>query len=248
MTNHSANEPRKLLADLISYVVLVLLGHRWPAELAQPAAPPDECSGMVPLTDSPGEKTLQQMVCRKLLAMFGGRATRSSLEQDFAALAGCTVDQWLTRHFFRHHLRQFHRRPVVWQLQCSSWTARRPPVFACVIGYQRLSHKTLVALKQRYLKPRPTQLMDDRGREELAGFASKLEHVLAGGFRTAEHPELSAQDVAYEPDLNDGVRVNIAPWQRAGLLAVPVLAADDVEEAIADRARWRGHAEVDIET
>jgi hypothetical protein len=43
----------------------------------------------------------------------------------------------------------------------------------------------------------------------------------------------------YNPDLNDGVRVNIAPLQRAGLLASDVLAAKDVEKAIADRAEWR---------
>jgi hypothetical protein len=33
--------------------------------------------------------------------------------------------------------------------------------------------------------------------------------------------------------------VNIAPLQRAGLLAADVLAAKDVEKAIADRAEWR---------
>lgn len=48
-----------------------------------------------------------------------------------------------------------------------------------------------------------------------------------------------AQERRYDPDLNDGVRVNIAPLQRAGLLAADVLAAKDVEKAIADRAEWR---------
>jgi hypothetical protein len=46
------------------------------------------------------------------------------------------------------------------------------------------------------------------------------------------------QERRYDPDLNDGVRVNIAPLQRAGLLAADVL-AKDVEKAIADRAEWR---------
>ena len=41
------------------------------------------------------------------------------------------------------------------------------------------------------------------------------------------------------PDLNDGVRMNIAPLQRAGVLAADVLAGKDVEKAIADRAEWR---------
>ena len=50
---------------------------------------------------------------------------------------------------------------------------------------------------------------------------------------------LLRQEQSYLPDLNDGVRVNIAPLQKAGLLAADVLAAKDVDKAIADRAEWR---------
>lgn len=48
-----------------------------------------------------------------------------------------------------------------------------------------------------------------------------------------------AAEASYRPDINDGVRVNIAPLQKKGLLASPVLAPKDVEPAIADRASWR---------
>ncbi len=51
--------------------------------------------------------------------------------------------------------------------------------------------------------------------------------------------EFIAQESLYAPDINDGVRVNIAPLQKAGLLAADVLAAKDVDKAIADRAEWR---------
>jgi hypothetical protein len=51
--------------------------------------------------------------------------------------------------------------------------------------------------------------------------------------------EFILQEGAYQPDVNDGVRVNIAPLQRAGILTADVLAAKDVEKAIADRAAWR---------
>jgi hypothetical protein len=47
------------------------------------------------------------------------------------------------------------------------------------------------------------------------------------------------QEGLYQPDINDGVRVNIAPLQAAGLLTVDVLAGKDVAKAIADRAAWR---------
>lgn len=51
--------------------------------------------------------------------------------------------------------------------------------------------------------------------------------------------EFIEQESAYYPDINDGVRVNIAPLQKAGLLASEVLPNKDLDKAIADRAEWR---------
>lgn len=51
--------------------------------------------------------------------------------------------------------------------------------------------------------------------------------------------EFIEQEGAYYPDINDGVRVNIAPLQKAGLLASEVLPGKDLDKAIADRAEWR---------
>lgn len=47
------------------------------------------------------------------------------------------------------------------------------------------------------------------------------------------------QESRYAPDINDGVRVNIAPIQKAGLLHADVLDAKDADKALADRAEWR---------
>ena len=47
------------------------------------------------------------------------------------------------------------------------------------------------------------------------------------------------QEQVYDPDLNNGVRVNIAPLQKYRLLAGDVLASKDIERAIEDRAVWR---------
>ncbi len=49
----------------------------------------------------------------------------------------------------------------------------------------------------------------------------------------------AAQERAWQVDINDGVRVNVAPVQLAGLLAANILNAKDAKKAIADRARWR---------
>jgi SAM-dependent methyltransferase len=48
-----------------------------------------------------------------------------------------------------------------------------------------------------------------------------------------------AEERRYLPARDDGVRVNLAPLQRAGLLAADVLAPNDLAPALADRARWR---------
>jgi hypothetical protein len=51
--------------------------------------------------------------------------------------------------------------------------------------------------------------------------------------------EFLAQERRYDPDLNDGVRVNISPLERAGVLASDVLGAEEIEHALNDRVSWR---------
>ena len=51
--------------------------------------------------------------------------------------------------------------------------------------------------------------------------------------------ELLRNEQAWHVDINDGVRVNIAPLQLAGALVGDVLKAADAKKALADRARWR---------
>lgn len=90
------------------------------------------------------------------------------------------------------------------------------------------------------------------GRVAAEGFASPaLEQLLArepmdrwcsvDGVKapSEDRAALLRQEQRYLPDLNDGVRVNIAPLQKAGLLAADVLAKKDLDQAIADRAEWR---------
>ncbi|KPV54872.1 hypothetical protein SE17_01110 [Kouleothrix aurantiaca] len=98
--------------------------------------------------------------------------------------------------------------------------------------------------------------------QELEAFAARLRHVAGDGFACpeldkllegesldrwsgdgylspTERADLARQERAWRVDLNDGVRVNIAPVQLAGLLVSDVLKAVDARKAIADRARWR---------
>jgi hypothetical protein len=99
--------------------------------------------------------------------------------------------------------------------------------------------------------------------QELEGFAQLLRRVEEQGFACdeleaklagepldrwsgdgigapADHDDLLRRERAWAVDGNDGVRVNVAPLQLAGLLADQVLPKEtDARKAIADRARWR---------
>ncbi len=55
----------------------------------------------------------------------------------------------------------------------------------------------------------------------------------------ASRAELLRNERAWRVDINDGVRVNVAPLQLAGVLASDVLKLNDAKKALADRARWR---------
>ncbi len=60
-----------------------------------------------------------------------------------------------------------------------------------------------------------------------------------GYLAPASRDELLRNEQAWHVDINDGVRVNIAPLQLAGVLASDVLKPTDAKKALADRARWR---------
>lgn len=136
------------------------------------------------------------------------------------------------------------------------------------IGPVRMSMQTelgsLERLRDRTADQDARRLELENKLEELKDFDTRLERVIVEGFASATLDKVTAkepldkwisrdgralapetrdgfvaQERRYDPDLNDGVRVNIAPFQRAGLLAADVLAAKDVEKAIADRAEWR---------
>jgi len=67
-----------------------------------------------------------------------------------------------------------------------------------------------------------------------------LDHWSGDGFLPpVNRDELLHNEQAWHVDINDGVRVNIAPLQLAGVLASDVLKPVDAKKALADRALWR---------
>ncbi len=127
-----------------------------------------------------------------------------------------------------------------------------------------VEHGTLDRLSMRTEEQDTRRAWLEAAIQELDDFDARLRQVIETGFASAAISDATAaepldrwtsrdgvapapetreafvmQEGRYLPDVNDGVRVNIAPLQRAGLLAMDVLAKKDLDEAIADRARWR---------
>lgn len=121
----------------------------------------------------------------------------------------------------------------------------------CAAAFTNIPRRSFSVKKQRDVDVREAELLA----VARAWLSAAWDHVLALASNFALHDEHAApgpdrppprdlpafirQEQAYTPDLNDGVRVNIAPLQIAGLLAAEVLPAKDLEKALKDRARWR---------
>ena len=278
-------EERRVLADRYTVIVLRLLGHRWPKQVEAGEPMPDwaDTDGIIPLVADGGGRMLLELVRERIVA--DGEDVHKA-ERYFEEVMGMPLGAWLSTAFFKHHTKQFKKRPVAWQLQSGPFTRRNTPAFACLLYCQAVDGDILHKVRTRYvgeLRKRcetelrdiegltlRTEAQDRRAREltdrlaELRAFDAKLAEVAERGFTSAALDKIAKkepldqwcspdgvrpspatleaflqQEGAYTPDVNDGVRVNVAPLQKAGLLAGDVIAKKDVEKAIADRAEWR---------
>ena len=282
-------QEQEMTTDRLTTTVVHLLGHRWPKQIEAGEALPEwaDPDGIIPLTGGADESTLLERVRERLAAEFEGGDV-ASVEREFAEIVGKPLDKWLTMEFFKHHTKQFKKRPIAWQIQSSKFTARKRPAFACLVYYHKLDGDLLPKIRNQYVGPLRSRLETElrsiesvssdarsdrqegrRGElqdqiDELRDFDAALKKVITEGFASKElgktgkdepldkwcsldgvrsEPEnqeaLLQQESRYFPDINDGVRVNIAPLQKAGLLAADVISKKDLDKAIADRAQWR---------
>jgi len=290
-------EEKRYTEDLFTVMVLRLLGHRWPKQIegGEPVPEWADPDGIIPITSGLTHPTLVQEVRDRIAADFPGGKVHE-IEKEFEEVVGMSLEQWLAGEFFKHHISQFKKRPIAWQLSSSpSGTqtgkgkgrrSRREPAFSCLVYYHKIDADILHKIRTQYvgdlINRYETELRLLEGRKELTGdqatrkvqlenwiaelkdFSQTLQDVADSGFDSSalreivkkepldkwtsrdgksQQPktgdEFYAQEKRYDPDINDGVRVNIAPLQKAGLLSAEVIAKKDVEKAIADRAEWR---------
>ena len=221
-----------------------MLGYRWPAELD----PEMELAGLQRDWVAESEKLLQfadqdGIVCippvwgerpavellRNILAAAYGSEWSPRKEEELLKQAGYTksggLEAFLRDEFFASHCKLFHHRPFIWQV----WDGTKDG-FSVLLNYHKLDRKTLEKLIYTYLGAWITQQKDEVRQEKpgaekrLAAAEAlkvKLEQILEG-----EPPfdiyvrwkPLHEQARGWEPDLNDGVRMNIRPFMEAGVL------------------------------
>jgi hypothetical protein len=168
-----------------------------------------------------------------------------------------SLQEWLTDRFFDFHCDLYQQRPILWQLASSQDAA--DPAFSIIVAYHRFDHDLLAKLRSVHVRDRMTTLRreaaqaskdnreDDRlqllaALEEVETFDKQLAKLQEGHHTGAENgdddyriltPWKKPQErpKGWQPDIDDGAKVNIAPLARTGLLRIKnKFGAKDLED------------------
>jgi len=104
----------------------------------------EDPDGIIPITSIPGHQTALEHL-RKRLEMVFGEDKAYDIEQEMHEPLGKPLEKWLERDFFNKHIKQYKKRPIVWQIESSHGT------FKVLVYYHRLTSDTLKRLKTIYL-------------------------------------------------------------------------------------------------
>ncbi|MDE1142691.1 MAG: hypothetical protein PW999_24285 [Paraburkholderia tropica] len=233
--------------DPLQVAVARLAGYRWPAETDATMELADEArtwivrceklaehvddDGIVCLPSVRGEPAAHERVLKLLIAAWETvqpgswkPAVLDKLLAD-ADYVGKGLDVWLRDKFFEQHTKRFQHRPFIWHV----WDGLKDG-FAALVNCHQLDGKNLERLIHTYLgdwiRQQEAGVRDgiDGAQPRLAAaqdLKRRLELILEG-----EAPydifvrwkSLSEQPIGWNPDLNDGVRLNIRPFMTAEVL------------------------------
>ena len=222
----------------LQVAVARLLGFRWPRQQGQTvsgAGPvPDDglgahsdADGVVCLPAVGGEMPAADRLRALLATAYGADWSQASQEALLAQAeyAGKSLEEWLRDGFFAQHARLFHNRPFIWHI----WDGAKGG-FSALVNYHKLDRRLLERLTYTYLGSWITaqKQADEQGQagaNALHVAALKLQEKLKA-ILEGEPPydiyvrwkPLHQQPIGWEPDLNDGVRMNIRPFVTAGIL------------------------------
>ena len=189
--------------------------------------------GIVCLSAARGESNAADRL-RELLAHAYGDQWSAATERGLLAATSPkppkSLEEWLRDRFFQQHCKLFHNRPFIWHI----WDGRKDG-FHALVNYHRLvgregeGRRTLESLTFAYLNEWIERQRADQ-REGVPGADGRLAAALGlqeqlQRIRDGEPPcdifvrwrPLHEQAIGWEPDINDGVRINIRPFMRAQL-------------------------------
>ena len=235
-----------------------LCGYRWPSETDSEIFLSDEArawiakAGVLPACDNDGligipavagEKPLADRLRAYLAAAFGADWS-DALERRLVAEADETLDKktardgsletWVRDRAFRQHCALFGQRPFLWHISDGQKDG-----FSVFVHYHRFDQANLRKLTYTLLgdwlaraKAENNALRYEKGRELQQKLATTLE---------GEEPcdifvrweSLAQQPLGWDPDLDDGVRQNIRPFIKAGVLT------RDLSKILKDKDRGR---------
>jgi hypothetical protein len=236
-TKHTAKGLMRGDNTVLQIAVAHLLGYRWPAELdermelaAEQREWVERCDALLPYSDNDGivcipplrgESSAADQLLDLLAAAYGDSWANDTLTVLLknSDHAGKTLETWLRDKFFTQHCKLFQHRPFIWHI----WDGLRDG-FAVLVNYHKLDAKLLETLIYTYLgdwisrQKQDIAVGKDGAYERLdaaEALKRKLELILIG-----EAPydvfvrwkSLEKQPIGWEPDLNDGVRLNIRPF------------------------------------
>jgi hypothetical protein len=212
----------------LQVAVARLFGYQWPRQTGSsfpdcPALCSDgldnhaEADGIICLTSLAGKASVADRLRALLADAYGGEWSATKLAELLDTSA--SLELWLRDRFFEEHCELFHQRPIVWHV----WDGRNEG-FHALVNYHKLDHKTLEKLIYSYLGDWISRQRQDlaSGVEGADGRLAAAEH-LQGELKKildGEKPydvfvrwkSLREQLLGWNPDLNDGVRINIRPW------------------------------------
>ncbi len=189
--------------------------------------------GIICLTPIVGKEPAVERLRALLIAAYGDYWTPTK-EQELIASSGSTandLDEWLRNDFFEQHCKLFHHRPFIWHI----WDGRKRDGFHALVNYHKLAEgggkgkKLLENLTYSYLgdwinRQKDGVKRNEDGAEDRLAAAVELQKRLIA-ILEGEPPfdifvrwkPVERQPVGWNPDINDGVRINIRPFMASDI-------------------------------
>ncbi|HIF9170070.1 TPA: Eco57I restriction-modification methylase domain-containing protein [Photobacterium damselae] len=223
---------------VLQIAVARLLGYQWPAELDPEMELAPEMrevmkknadfadliddDGIVCIPAVRGEKNAAKRLEAILVAAYGNEWNSSVDIQLLKAVKAKDWESWLRDKFFEQHSKMFQHRPFIWQI----WDGLKDG-FSALVNYHKLDYKGLERLIYTYLddwiSSQKRDVADGVDGADIRLTAAEnlkiqLEAILEGekglDIFVRWKPK-EDQPIGWNPDLNDGVRLNIRPFMLA---------------------------------